>query len=128
MKFFQSIFFTILCAVVIFFVGLSSIKLWPKKVTVNNEVKNLEQKIAETERSNSELAKLLSYFKSDNYLEREARQRLNYKKPGEEVALVFREKESKIKKEAQEEKLSNFQKWWKWLRAKGFARKGANEP
>ena len=128
MKFFQSIFFTILCAVVIFFVGWSTIELWPKKVTVNNEVNNLEQKIAETEKSNSELAKLLDYFKSDNYLEREARQRLNYKKPGEEVVFVFRDKESKINKESQEEKISNFQKWWNWLRAKGFARKGASEP
>ena len=97
-------------------VGVSLFKMWPKKISINNEVKSLEQRIAETEKSNSEIAKLLDYFKSDNYLEREARERLNYKKPGEEVVFVFRDKEKKTAEEEEtKEELSNPRKWWKWL-------------
>lgn len=106
---------------VIFFVGLSLIKLWPKRVTVNNEVKNLEQKISEIDSSNSELSRLLDYFKSDYYREKEARLRLNYKKPDEKAAFVYREKNATIinsSSEEQELNLSNPQKWWKWLLSK----------
>jgi len=83
---------------------------------VNNEVKNLEQKIAEIEISNSKLSRLLDYFKSDSYREKEARLRLNYKKEDEKAAFVYREKEDKIfEEESRNNNLSNPQKWWKWL-------------
>lgn len=116
MKIFQSLIFTILCFVVIFFVGLSLVKLWPKRLAIRNEVKNLEQKIAENEKINSGLTGLLDYFKSDSYREREARSRLNYKKPGEEVVFIFREKsDGKVEEVEIQKNLSNIEKWWKWL-------------
>lgn len=65
-------------------------KLQPSLNIVRREVDNLNQKIAETEKELSELKKLGDYFKSAAYLEREARLKLNYKKPGENVVFVYR--------------------------------------
>ena len=115
MKIFQSIFFTLGILIIVFFVGLSLIKIYPNKVTVDNEVNNLEQKIAEVESYNSKLGSMLDYFKSDSYLEREARERLNYKKPDEQAVFIFREKDGPVLLEESIENLSYPQRWWKWI-------------
>lgn len=116
MKLFHSFLFTVGCLIVIFFVGLSLIRLWPKKVAVDNEAQNLQNKIAEAEQSKSDLARLLDYFKSDSYREREARLRLNYKKPDEQAVFIYRDENAKVPEEkSPEPEQSNPVKWWRWV-------------
>ena len=76
--------------------------------------------MAETEKSNLDLAKLLDYFKTRSYLEREAKIKLNVRKPDENVVFIYEdEKENKIKEKEKEslglDGLTNFEKWIKYL-------------
>ena len=83
---------------VIFFFIFSIAKLWPQKTVIDARLQNLEGKIAETEKSNLDLARLLSYFKSRSYLEREAKLKLNVRRPDENVVVIYEdEKENQIK-------------------------------
>jgi len=60
---------------------------------------------------------MLEYFKSEAYLEREARARLNYKKPEEKVAIIYRDKGSGQFDDSMEneENIGQIKKWWRWL-------------
>ena len=77
------------------FLAVSVIKLEPVLVDARKEVRNLDQKIADLKRADSEQKKLGDYFKSPAYLEWQARLRLNYKKSDEKVVYVYeRERDS----------------------------------
>lgn len=55
--------------------------------TVNN-MNALEQEIAKLEKNNTELSELVQYLESSDFVEREAREKLNMQGPGEKVVLV----------------------------------------
>lgn len=103
--------------IVIGFFLLLIIKLKPSLEAVSQEVNNLDQKIAEAERGMSELQKLGDYFKSTAYLEREARLKLNYKKPGESVAFVYKNQHAQdpAKPDDATELPTTLPNWQKWL-------------
>jgi cell division protein FtsB len=116
----QSRWFTFLAVVIIGFFLLLIIKLKPSLETVSQEVNNLNQKIAEAEQSLSELQKLGDYFKSAVYLEREARLKLNYKKPGESVVFVYKNQHAQSPAKPNDTTksstiLPNWQKWLSYL-------------
>ena len=116
----QSRWFTFLAVIVIGFFLLLIIKLKPSLETVSQEVNNLDQKIAEAEQGLSELQKLGDYFKSAAYLEREARLKLNYKKPGESVVFVYKNQHAQSPVETNNTTkpsliLPNWQKWLNYL-------------
>lgn len=121
MSFLKSKIFAVLGLMAVVWLSWSVARLWPKKITVENRVKSLEQRIAETEKSNSALAKLMAYFKSPAYLEREAKLKLNVRRSDENVVFIFQdEKEAVIKEEKNKslpdlEGLTNFEKWIRYL-------------
>ena len=86
--FFQSKWFTFLALGAIFLLALSLLRMQPQRVVVEKKLKSFQDKISELERSNSELGSLLDYFKTDAYLEREAKLKLNVKRPEEEVVFL----------------------------------------
>lgn len=55
------------------------------------ELEGLKQEITELEGKNSELRALIGYFGNSDYIEQEARSRLNLKKPGEGVIILVEE-------------------------------------
>ncbi len=118
-KILQSPLFTVLAIVVLIFFLSLIIKLYPSLVTVQREVGNLNQKIAEVEEGQLELEQLEEYFKSDNYLEKQARIKLNYKKPDENVVFVYRNEYDQEPVETVRDKKSelpsNLIKWFKYL-------------
>ncbi len=59
-----------------------------KRMEVNKEIKDLEGEIAGIENKNNQLDDLVTYLKSDNFAEEQARLNLGLKKPGEEVAVI----------------------------------------
>lgn len=67
---------------------LPLIKNWNQKRMIDQEIKDLEKQVSELENKNNNLKQVLDYMQSDDFVEREARTKLNYKKPGEEVAVI----------------------------------------
>lgn len=109
-----------MAVVIIGFFLLLLIKLKPSLEKASQEVNNLDQKIAEAEQGLSELQKLSDYFKSTAYLEREARLKLNYKKPGESAVFVYKNQHAQSPAETDGATksstiLPNWQKWLNYL-------------
>ncbi len=69
--------------------GLGVFKILPSVVSFNRESANLKQKIDEANNSMAEAEKSKEYLQNPNYLERQARLRLNYKKPDEKVVFIY---------------------------------------
>lgn len=120
-EFFQSKILVFLTLAAIFFFAVSIAKLAPQRMVINSRLKNLENKIAETEKSNSDLARLLNYFKSRSFLEREAKLKLNVRRPDENVVVIYEDekennlKDKNIKGFSGLEGLTNFEKWLRYL-------------
>ncbi len=72
------------------FLFVSLFKLEPPLTASYREIKNLDQKISEAKDSLSKANQLSAYFSSYAYLERQARLKLNYKKPDENVVYVYK--------------------------------------
>lgn len=85
---------------------------------INQEVKNLEKKIEELKTSNEELSAMKEYFQSNEFLEKEARLKLNLTKPGEKL-IIIKQIEGDLKeiekKEGIAKEISNLQKWWNYF-------------
>ena len=121
-NFFKSKFFTILILAGVFFLSLALVKINPQKIAVEKHLDSLEDKIKEIERSNASLTKLMAYFKSPSYLEREAKLKLNVRRPDENVVFIFRVPEGTVPKaEDVKDKFNfgigttNFEKWMRYL-------------
>ncbi len=96
---------------------------------INRQVSDLEQEISQLESENSELGRLITEWSSGRRLEREARQKLGLKKPGEKVVVVNRRvagtssaeiarKRGVFDRAASAEQnrfFSNFLKWWEYF-------------
>ena len=59
-----------------------------KKHSIEQEVSRLEAEIGKLENNKSELAALLSYVKTDAFVEQEAREKLNLAGEGESLLLM----------------------------------------
>ncbi len=63
-----------------------------KKLTqhreVGREIDGLRREISDLESKGTELKDMIAYLQSDFYVEEQARENLNYKKDGEEVAVI----------------------------------------
>jgi len=95
--------------------------LHARRATTIVQLSDIESKVKDTEDEQAFLASASAYFSSDAYLERQARLKLNYKLPDEEVAFVYRDTSEKAVsiEEALKDRIArlpNWQKWWYWLR------------
>ena len=84
------------------------------------QVKDLESKVVDLEQNNQFLASSSAYFASDAYLERQARLKLNYKLPDEQVAFIYKDTRVKVTPPAEVFKntlaqMPNWKKWWYYL-------------
>ncbi len=115
----QSKWFTFLAVIAIGFFLILIIKLQPSLETVTKEADNLDQKIAEVEKSSSEMEKIKDYLNSAAYLERQVRIKLNYKKPDESAIFVYQNPHQKPAETSGAAKsstiLPNWQKWLEYL-------------
>lgn len=85
---------------------------------IGQDIKNLEEKIEELNKSNLELAEMEKYLQSDEFLEKEARLKLNVVKEGEKLVII-KQPEGEImneeKQQIEEKEISNIQKWWRYF-------------
>ena len=105
-----SVLFGIFAVVAIAFLVSTNWKFYKKKIDLQAKVIELRTEEEALEKTNSELNKNLDYVKSDEYLEKVAREQLDMKKPGEEVVVIQKEN-SQQKKEQEENKT-----WWEKLK------------
>lgn len=59
-----------------------------QKRSVEREIQGLEEQASALEHKNSNLKSVIEYMQSDQFVEKEARTKLNYQKPGETVVVV----------------------------------------
>jgi len=123
-----TLFLLLLCFI---WLGLSVADVYYKKYKIAKEVNDLKDQIAKTEKSNQQISAMIDYLSSQSFLEKEAREKLNMKKPGEEVVIIEPSKEvstsassflgggnpenqtsSPVSASISE---SNFVKWWKYF-------------
>ncbi len=100
-----------------------------RKYQLTKEINKLESEINQLEGKNKQLADMMEYFKDESYLEKEARLKLNLKKPGEKVVIVSPHKEEIPENESAEKRLEqarkqeingegdlpNHWKWWEYF-------------
>jgi len=100
---------------VISFLVIGNWKMNQRRAELNSRIENLKKEIEELEKKNRELQAGLSQLEGEAYLEKEARERLNLKKPGENVVVVLPPKEG----EEKPEKSKNFwEKIWETIKSK----------
>src|SRR3989344_1542622 len=80
----------------------SVISVEMKKDEIKKEEANIESKMTSIKRDNASLEKYIKNFENPEFLEKEARLRLNYKASGEEVAFVHRDTNSQKSSSSEE--------------------------
>ncbi len=87
-RLFRSNVFFLLVLILLALFSVSLFREIMRKVEIQKEIKKLEDQVSQLENRNTELSSLIQYFRTDEYIEMEARTKLGYKKPGETVVVV----------------------------------------
>lgn len=90
---------------IISFLVFSNIKIQEQRAEVKIRLQEAEQKIDDLEQENQELADKSSLGEDEDFLEKEARERFNLKKLGEEVVVI-------LPLEGEEDKEKQETIWW----------------
>lgn len=108
------VFLVIILILVVIALGQESYRYF----RISQQIKDLENKIEEFKASNEELIGLEQYFQSEEFLEKEARLKLNLTKPGEKLIIIKQIEEDLEEFEQGQslaKELSNIQKWWQYF-------------
>jgi cell division protein FtsB len=100
----------IFCLFCIIQICWSIVNLWQKGGLVTEQVQILKQKQSE----NDQLKQKLVEVESNDYIEKEARNKLNMQKEGD-VVVVLPKNLPQIEKTSDSSQLSNWQKWAKMI-------------
>lgn len=93
---FLSIIVSILLLIVFGFLVVSNIRISQKRARFDSQISSLKNEIQILEEENQKLKTQISQIGEESYLEKEARERLNLKKPGEEVVIFTKEKAESV--------------------------------
>jgi cell division protein FtsB len=85
----QSRWFTPIAMVLLVLVGWQIMRALPAYKENQKELANLQKKVDETKQKIAELEEKKELVKSESYLERQARLKLNVKMPDEKVAIIY---------------------------------------
>ena len=81
---------------------------------INKEIANLNQQLSATQLHKDKLDNLISYLKTDDYVEEQARSQLNLSKPGEKRVDLSATPQP-LAAEPRVDKRSNWQKWFDYF-------------
>ncbi|HEY4520337.1 MAG TPA: septum formation initiator family protein [Candidatus Paceibacterota bacterium] len=95
--------------------SVALVRVHGNKKELQDNVEDLSSKIEDIEKDNQRLESLSAYFASDAFLEKEAREKLNYKSPDEEVAFVYLDEKEDISKDSLPERILNASNLMKWV-------------
>ena len=94
-----------------------------KQNQINKEISALESKISDLNQENQDLNELIGYLQTDEFKEREAKDKLNLIKEGEQLVLI-KEKEAQIETNSEEiekkqaevvVRRENYYWWWHYF-------------
>lgn len=130
-KFLSSRVFIIMGICLLVFIGFSLGKETYRNYQIQKEIQALEEEISSIEKNNNNLTRLIEYFKTESYQEKEARQKLGLQKEEEKVVVITDEsiepeelemenaensiEEFNQSEEIQKEEISNPRKWWNFI-------------
>lgn len=107
-KSFQEIFFSILfvflALAIVTLLVTSNLRIKERRRELVSQIGVLEKEIQNLEEKNQELKAGISQSQTQDYLEKEARERLGLKKPGEEVVAIKKIQSEEGTKEVKQEK------------------------
>jgi len=83
-----------------------------KQIDLSNQ--KIKTDIAQLEAQNKELEQLIAYFSSSEFVEKEAREKLNMAKPDEKTLVITPDQTTPINQDG-EKKFSNPFKWWQYF-------------
>jgi len=95
-----------------------------RRYQIQKEIDDLRVQAENKERDNQKLKGMIEYFKTDDFREKEAKEKLSVQKEGEKVLMVRgdRESEDKPKEEQQadgppelKDNRTNLRKWWDYF-------------
>ncbi len=105
-------------AVIVFLILLSLAQEMNQRWQIQREIQRLETQAKAMQTSVIELENLNQYFRTDDYQERLAREKLNYRAAGEEVVLIpdaagSDEVVNELEQRPADNKYSLPMKWWR---------------
>ena len=116
LTFFNSKAFIFLGLVLIFLLSLAFYKEYSRQEKVNAEISQLEEEIKSYDESSYDLARLINYLKTDDYVEMEARRTLGFRKQGERVIIIKNEEPvAEVLGEQERANLTNAEKWFNYF-------------
>ncbi len=87
-KIFHSTWFFAVVLVFLIIFSVSLISEMMRKVEIQKEIDDLEEQVKILESGNLELGSLIDYFQTDEFIAKEARTKLGFKKAGETVVAL----------------------------------------
>ncbi len=116
-KFFNSKLILGTLMVLVMLIFYSVIKEGRVQRETGRELKSLEDEIAELEGQSLELAEMIKYLRSDEFVEREAREKLNMQRPGEKVVLIPEKEKllTQVAGDANRQDRKNWQLWFEYF-------------
>lgn len=103
---------------VAFIIMIATSKEHTRITGIEQEINTLQEKADQINGENNDLKEKIAYFKTDEFKEREAKEKLNYQKEGERVVIVKnRTQDPPAQENAEEineieENIPNHIKWW----------------
>ncbi|KKU22530.1 MAG: hypothetical protein UX31_C0001G0048 [Candidatus Nomurabacteria bacterium GW2011_GWA1_46_11] len=107
---------TVVLAAVLIWLGYRALQIQDRAGQISSQVEDLAAKAEDLERDNRFLASSSAYFQSNAYLERQARLKLNFKLPDEQVAFVYKDNSIKAASNSHELQQTFWQKILERLR------------
>ena len=101
---FLSVLFVFFTLAIIGLLAVSNFKIRERRKELLSQIETLEKEIQNAEKKNQELKAGISESQTEDYLEKEAREKLGLKKPGEEVVAIKKIQSEEKQKEQKEEK------------------------
>jgi len=102
--------------IIVVFILFSLAQEMNRRLQIQREVAQLDQEARNLEKSIVEMEQLNQYFKTDSFQERMAREKLNYRAPGEEVVLIPEqdlEQAAVDTREVETREMAIPEKWWR---------------
>ncbi len=117
-NFFTKLYNSNLIIIILFIVLVFSFIKVSKEVilryNINKEINNLEEQFTKLNKEKDNLNDLVAYLKTDQYIEEEARLKLNLSKPGEKQINLIKGDNREIEI-IKNDDLNNYQKWFNYF-------------
>jgi len=121
--FFNQITLTIISIAIIIAIGFPLLENNKKKNQINSELQELQDQVNKIENEDLELNQMIEYFTSNEFIDEQARLKMNYKKKGEELVVIKTTNKLQktdfekqiLKNRSQNIEETNLKKWWKYF-------------